>query len=204
MAVSEGGSGGGACCSTIEKSRCVAGGKSPLVAAEASSGTSSAVAFLLSKTPASVFTTFVPSVFTTVVSMRLLPICFAISYLAPDDPPGASLVRISKDGASLVVVTSIFAPSAATNWTVIPLLDEVRAFSEPVEVAAKFSCANVSVTLGLSTAIAELSKTIGALPEEVVLGEDTSNVEFGVRPTTRDADFKCNLTPPLPKSVDTR
>ena len=112
---SDGGSGGGATSSTIERSRSTAVGRSPFVGGAASSGGNSTVVFLLSSTPTSVFTTLVPSILRTVVSIWLSPTCFANSYLAPATPPGASLVRISKDGASLDVVTSTLVPSSVTN-----------------------------------------------------------------------------------------
>ena len=86
----------------------------------------------------------------------------------------------------------------------IPLLVTERTFSEPVEEAAKFSCAKVRVILGLSTLIEELPRTIGALSEESLLGADTSNVDVGVTPTICAADFRLSLTSPPPKSVETK
>ena len=112
---SDGGSGGGATSSTMERSRSTAVGRSPFVGGAASSGGNSTVVFLLSSTPTSVFTTFAPSVFTTVVSISFSVICVVTSYFVVVDCPSASPVLIANAGTSFEVENSIWLPSAAAN-----------------------------------------------------------------------------------------
>ena len=99
----------------MERSRSTIAGNSPFVGGATSSCGNSILIFWLSRTPTSVFTTFAPSVFTTVVSISFSVICVVTSYFVVVDCPSASPVLIANAGTSFEVENSIWLPSAAAN-----------------------------------------------------------------------------------------